>query len=183
VFLVSSLRGLARYGLRGGAVPDTEGGNYVVGGRGQVNFERVARHKRCGTGARPRARAVPSGAKQLPERWLASRHKRPSNLVFCNRDGRGLDYRHTGAAFTTAVNRAGITAAGRLSLHSLRHAYASLLIAQGLNSFSCRASWGTPTRTSLSASTRTSTRAPTTPPLRALLSTRAMERWSRERVR
>jgi len=72
---------------------------------------------------------VPTIAKQLRECWLASRHKRPSDLVFCNRDGRGRDYRNVGAAFTAAVNRAGMTAAGRLSLHSLRHGYASLLIA------------------------------------------------------
>ena len=48
-------------------------------------------------------------------------------------EGRGLDYRHTGAAFTAAVKRAGISVSGRLSLHSLRHGYASLLIAQRLN--------------------------------------------------
>jgi integrase len=76
---------------------------------------------------------APAIAKQLRQRWLASHHKRPSDVVFSNRAGRGLDYRHTGAAFTAAVNRAGITAPGRLSLHSLRHAYASLLISQGLN--------------------------------------------------
>jgi integrase len=76
---------------------------------------------------------APAIARQLRERWLASRYKGPSDLVFCNRNGHGLDNRHTGAAFTAAVNRAGITRTGRLSLHSLRHGYASLLIAQGLN--------------------------------------------------
>ena len=38
-----------------------------------------------------------------------------------------------GAAFRATVKRSGITASGRLSLHSLRHGYASLLIAKGLN--------------------------------------------------
>jgi integrase len=76
---------------------------------------------------------APTLAKQLRERWLASRYKRPSDFVFCNREGRGLDCRDTGAAFTHAVKNAGITATGRLSLHSLRHVYASLLISRGLN--------------------------------------------------
>ena len=40
---------------------------------------------------------------------------------------------HVGADFRTAVKRAGIAASGRLSLHSLRHGYASLLISNGLN--------------------------------------------------
>jgi integrase len=31
------------------------------------------------------------------------------------------------------VQRSGVTATGQLSLHSLRHGYASLLISQGLN--------------------------------------------------
>jgi integrase len=53
--------------------------------------------------------------------------------VFANQRGRGLDHRHVGDAFRTAVRRSGVTAADRLSLHSLRHGYASLLIAQGLN--------------------------------------------------
>lgn len=54
-------------------------------------------------------------------------------LVFCTPQGRGLDYRDAGEAFRTAVKQSGITATGRLSLHSLRHAFASLLIAKGLN--------------------------------------------------
>jgi integrase len=54
-------------------------------------------------------------------------------LVFCNTLGRGLDYRKVGEDFRATVKRAGITAAGRLSLHSLRHGFASLLIANGLN--------------------------------------------------
>jgi site-specific recombinase XerD len=69
----------------------------------------------------------------LREHWLASPHKRPNDLVFGSRAGRGLDYRHVGDAFRAAVKRSGVTAPGRLSLHSLRHGYASLLISQGLN--------------------------------------------------
>ncbi|OGK90055.1 MAG: hypothetical protein A2X51_00190 [Candidatus Rokubacteria bacterium GWC2_70_24] len=38
-----------------------------------------------------------------------------------------------GNAFRAAVRRSGVRGAGRLSLHSLRHGYASLLIAKGLN--------------------------------------------------
>jgi integrase len=66
-------------------------------------------------------------------RWLASSFKAPHHLVFCNTLGRALDYRDVGEAFRATVKRSGITATGRLSLHSLRHGYASMLIATGLN--------------------------------------------------
>jgi integrase len=76
---------------------------------------------------------APAIAKLLREQWLAGRHKRPEHLVFCTRDGRGLDYRDAGEAFRAAVKAAGVTAPGRLSLHSFRHGFASLLIRRGLN--------------------------------------------------
>jgi integrase len=76
---------------------------------------------------------APAIAKLLRERWLASSFKAPTDFVFANTLGRGLDYRDVGAAFRATVKRSGITASGRLSLHSLRHGYASLLIAKGLN--------------------------------------------------
>ena len=76
---------------------------------------------------------APAVAKLLRERWLASSFKASDDFVFCNTVGRGLDYRKVGEAFRATVKRAGITASGRLSLHSLRHGYASLLIAKGLN--------------------------------------------------
>ena len=74
---------------------------------------------------------APAVAKLLGERWRASSFKAPHHLVFCNTLGRGLNYRDVGAAFRATVQRAAITATGRLSLHSLRHGYASLLIAKG----------------------------------------------------
>ena len=76
---------------------------------------------------------APAIAKLLREHWLASHHKRPSDFVFVTKDGRGLDYRDAGKAFRAAIKAAGVTAPERLSLHSLRHAFASLLISQGLN--------------------------------------------------
>ena len=77
---------------------------------------------------------TPAIAKLLREHWLASSHKKPTDLVFANTVGRGRDYRRVGEAFRQAVKRAGIAHDGkRLSLHSLRHSYASLLIANGLN--------------------------------------------------
>jgi integrase len=76
---------------------------------------------------------VPAVAKLLREHWLASPYKTREDFVFCNRRGRGLDYRDVGEAFRAAVKRAGISAAGRLSLHSLRHTFASLLIARRLD--------------------------------------------------
>jgi integrase len=54
-------------------------------------------------------------------------------LIFQTTTGRGLDHRHVGNAFRLAVRRAWLTGPGRLSLHSLRHGFASLLIANGLD--------------------------------------------------
>ena len=76
---------------------------------------------------------APALAKRLRERWLASRYKQPSDFVFSNTLGRGLDYRDVGEGFRQAVKRAGLQAPGKLTLHSLRHGFASLLIANGLN--------------------------------------------------
>ncbi len=76
---------------------------------------------------------APAIAKLLREQWLASPHKRPEQLVFCTLEGRGLNYRDAGEAFRAAIRASGVTASGRLSLHSFRHAFASLLISRGLN--------------------------------------------------
>ena len=75
----------------------------------------------------------PSVAKLLRECWLATSYKAPDAFVFANGLGRLLDYRDVGKGFRSAVERSGVTAAGRLSLHSLRHGFASLLIAKGLD--------------------------------------------------
>ena len=76
---------------------------------------------------------APALAKRLRERRLATLHKAPHDFVFATPSGRGLDYRRVGRAFRSSVRRAGLQAPGRLSLHSLRHGFASLLIANGLN--------------------------------------------------
>ena len=52
--------------------------------------------------------------------------------MFVNADGRPHDYRTVGRAFRRGVQSAGIRHAGRLSL-PLRHGYASMLIASGLD--------------------------------------------------
>ena len=76
---------------------------------------------------------APVLAKSLRERWLASHFKAPRDFVFGNTLGRGLDYPDVGEAFRQAIKRAGLQAPGKLTLHSLRHGFASLLIANGLN--------------------------------------------------
>jgi integrase len=76
---------------------------------------------------------APSVVKLLKEHWLASAYKGADDLVFCNGRGRGLDYGDASERFQAAVTRAGLRGPGRLSLHSLRHGYASLLIARGLD--------------------------------------------------
>jgi integrase len=76
---------------------------------------------------------APGLAKQLRELRLATLHKAASDFVFTTASGNALDYRHVGHGFRDAVKRAGLQTPGRLSLHSLRHGFASLLIAEGLN--------------------------------------------------
>lgn len=53
--------------------------------------------------------------------------------MFVNGVGRSMDYRTVGEAFRIAVRRSGVRGDGRLSLHSLRHGYASMLVAEGLD--------------------------------------------------
>lgn len=69
----------------------------------------------------------------LREVWLASERKGGDDFVFVNGNGRAHDYRRVGRAFRESVQTAGIRHGGRLSLHSLRHGYASMLIAAGLD--------------------------------------------------
>jgi integrase len=76
---------------------------------------------------------APALEKLLRKHWLASSHKAPDDFVFAAPDGTGIDYRTVGKEFRSAVKAAGLTHTGRLTLHSLRHTYASLLIASGLD--------------------------------------------------
>jgi integrase len=76
---------------------------------------------------------APAVVRLLRTQWLATAQKGPDDFVFTNSVGRPLDYRHVGDAFRRAVWRSAVRADGRLSLHSLRHGYGSLLIADGLD--------------------------------------------------
>jgi integrase len=68
------------------------------------------------------------------DRWLASSFKAPHEFVFGNTQGGSLDYRDVGEHFRDTIKRASTRAPGeKLTLHSLRHGFASLLISQGLN--------------------------------------------------
>ncbi len=75
----------------------------------------------------------PALLRLLREQRLASPFDGAEDFVFANALGRGLDYRTVGEVFRAAVKRAGLGGEGRLSLHSLRHGFASLLIAKGLD--------------------------------------------------
>jgi integrase len=99
----------------------------------QLARDRV--HSGLKTGASKREVILaPSIGKLLREHWLAATYKAPSDFIFCNGLGRAVDYRDPDKAFRAAVKRAEVsTPDGRLSLHSLRHTFASLLIANGLN--------------------------------------------------
>ena len=72
--------------------------------------------------------------KLLRKRWRLVVQGCTADFVFANTQGRSLDYRDVGEHFRATITRAGITTAGeRLTLHSLRHGFASLLISHGLN--------------------------------------------------
>lgn len=76
---------------------------------------------------------APALVRLLREQRLGSPFDGAEDFVFANALGRGLNYRHVGDAFRAAVRRAGLGGSDRLSLHSLRHGFASLLIAEGLD--------------------------------------------------
>ena len=76
---------------------------------------------------------APALVNVLREHWLASPHKTPEEFVFTDSLGRGRDYRDVGEGFRHAVKAAALTGPGRLTLHSLRHTFTSLLIAKGLD--------------------------------------------------
>ena len=98
----------------------------------QLSRQRVHRQLKTEAGMREVILA-PAFVARLRQHWATSTHKTPDDLVFCTRRGRGLDYRRVGERFRQAVRRSGVCAAGRLSLHSLRHGFASLLIGNNCN--------------------------------------------------
>ena len=114
----------------------------------------------------------------LREHWLAAPHKAPGDLVFTNALGRGLDYRDVGEGFRAAVKAAGLTGPGRLSLHSLRHTFASFLIAKGLDVVFVSRQLGHASPTTTLGSTRTSSTRCSTRRRRARRWRRATRRWS-----
>jgi integrase len=78
---------------------------------------------------------MPSLVTLLSEHKLASTYSRPADPVFVTRTGRPLYYRNLIRGLRLALAKAGLDGDGqpRLRFHDLRHTYASLLIAQGLN--------------------------------------------------
>jgi hypothetical protein len=61
------------------------------------------------------------------------RSRAPITSCFTTRTGRGRNYRHVDDVFRLAVERAGSRGQGRLSLNSLRHGYAGMLITKPLH--------------------------------------------------
>jgi integrase len=79
---------------------------------------------------------MPSLAKLLREHKLASAHSQAHDPVFATLMGRPMHFRNvTRRGLAAAVAKAGLATEGepRLRFHDLRHCFASLLIAQGLN--------------------------------------------------
>ncbi len=69
----------------------------------------------------------------LHELEEGSAYTEPDDLVFCTAAGRPRSSGHLSNAFRAAVRRAGLTSDDRICLHGLRHRYASLLIAAGID--------------------------------------------------
>jgi integrase len=79
---------------------------------------------------------MPSLATLLREHKLASAHSGGADPVFATLTGAPMNHRNvTRRGLAAAVSRAGLDREGepRLRFHDLRHTFASLLIAQGLN--------------------------------------------------
>jgi len=100
--------------------------------RQQLSRQRTPKHLKTDASRREVVLA-PAVTRLLRERRLASPYKGADQLVFCKVNGEGGDDRDAGKAFRAAVKAAGLQGQGRLSLHSLRHSLASLLIAKRLN--------------------------------------------------
>jgi integrase len=69
---------------------------------------------------------VPQLAAILRKHRMASRFKRPQDLVFTTPAGRGRDHRAAARSIRAAIARAKL--GDGLSAHSLRHGFASMLI-------------------------------------------------------
>src|SRR3954452_12933447 len=79
---------------------------------------------------------MPSLGALLHEHKSHSAHGGPTDPVFATATGRPMYYRNVSRrGLTAAIVKAGLAHEGepRLRFHDLRHTYASLLIAQGLN--------------------------------------------------
>jgi integrase len=79
---------------------------------------------------------MPSLAQLLREHKVASAFSALGDPVFASLSGRPVNYRNvTRRGFAAAVDKAGLDRPGepRLRFHDLRHTFASLLIAEGLN--------------------------------------------------
>ena len=79
---------------------------------------------------------MPSLAALLREHRIRSSHGGATDPVFATATGRPMYYRNvTRRGLAAAITKAGLAREGepRLRFHDLRHTYASLLIAQGLN--------------------------------------------------
>jgi len=86
------------------------------------------------------------------DRALFGKTYNENNLIFCQPDGNYYSPDRLGARVVELMRKVGLQG---VSLHSLRHSHASILLSKGFRRPSCRSAWATPTRTSRFRSTAT----------------------------
>ena len=69
---------------------------------------------------------MPQVARLLKEHRLASPYKAPTDFVFAGPGGKGRDHRSTARIVQRIVEKAGLS--NDVTFHTLRHAFASMLI-------------------------------------------------------
>jgi integrase len=116
-------------GLRWSAI-DLDGGAIHVTTSMSVDGTPQATKTEAGNRTVP---LVPALRRLLVQWQLRSPRSRPNDLVVCTAEGRPVQERNVRRALDEAKEAAGLdTTAGRLSAHSLRHSFASVLATSGL---------------------------------------------------
>lgn len=97
---------------------------------GDVDWQERTLRVRHGKGDKERVIPLAEEAVQALANWLAVRPKCPADSLFCTRNGRPLGVKGLQGLFHRARRAAGIARQG-VTLHTLRHSFATLLLRNG----------------------------------------------------